>query len=215
MQDSAAKAAATPLTPEQLLERYLDGDDDAFRRLVERYEQKLYAFLVRMTGDAHLAEDVFQQAFIKVAKNAAAFDRRASFSTWLYRIARNAALDEIRRRARRADRPAGRDFRDGEEDAGRAAELADTSRRAPLEALADGEAAERIRDILATLPEAQREAFLLKEEGGLDFARIGVVLGCGRETAKSRFRLAVGKIRAEFGLDTGAGRKTPGQDGST
>ncbi len=205
MPDSAAKAAAAPLQPEQLLARYLDGDDDAFRLLVERYERKLYAFLVRMTGDPHLAEDVFQQSFLNVARNAAAFDRRASFSSWLYRIARNAALDALRRRARRP----GEGVRGGGS-GGDAGDIADPSRRAPLEKMAADETARRIREILAALPEAQREAFLLKEEGELDFAQIGAVLGCGRETAKSRFRLAVGKIRAELGL----GATSQKQDGN-
>lgn len=203
MADSAANANHQPErpgasrhdAPEMLLERYLDGDDDAFGLLVARYEEKLYAFIARMTGDGHLAEDVFQQVFIKVAKNAAAFDGRASFSTWLYRIARNAALDELRRRARRPG-----DFGGIEAEN---ANLPDPGGRSPLDKMAVDELAEQVRGILATLPEAQREAFLLKEEGDLDFGQIGVILGCGKETAKSRFRLAVGKIRAGLGLARG------------
>ncbi|MCD8139263.1 MAG: sigma-70 family RNA polymerase sigma factor [Planctomycetaceae bacterium] len=94
-------ATPSPDGPERLLQRYLDGDDDAFGALVARYESSLYAYIVRMVGDAHAAEDVFQQTCIKVAKGAAGFDGRASFSTWLFRIARNAALDELRRQAAR------------------------------------------------------------------------------------------------------------------
>jgi DNA-directed RNA polymerase specialized sigma24 family protein len=75
-----ASASSLPQdTPERLLERYLSGDDDAFGELAGRYEVKLFAFIQRMTGDEHLAEDIFQQVFVKVAKNASSFDGRASF----------------------------------------------------------------------------------------------------------------------------------------
>lgn len=186
-------------TPEKLLERYIAGDDAAFGLLVERYEGKLFAFIARMTGDNHLAEDIFQQVFIKVAKNAAAFDGRASFSTWLYRIARNAALDELRRRSRRPEEPAGtaREF----------GSVRDPDAVSPLDKLTRDELAERMRAALGQIPENQREAFLLKEEGDLDFGEIGAILGCGRETAKSRFRLAVGKLRAILGMDGGAAQR--------
>lgn len=171
MPDRADTASAPP-PPELLLERYLSGDDGAFGMLTARYEGALYAFLARMTGDARLAGEIFRQTFVKIAKNASVFDSRASFPAWLYRIARNAALDELRRRARRS---AGAD-----------------APRAP-------DQPPRVREILAALPEEQREAFLLKEEAGLDFGQIGVVLGCGKETAKRRFRAAVEKIRAVIG----------------
>ncbi len=196
MADRADTAQSPSGTPEQLLGRYLAGDDEAFGLLVARYEDRLYAFLARMTGDAHLAEDIFQQTFVKVAKNAAAFDGRASFTTWLYRIARNAALDEFRRRARRHEGTGMQSNSD--------IDMADASRRPPLDALMEEELAERIRAVLETLPKEQREAFLLKEECELNFDEIGVILDCGKETAKSRFRLAVGKIRAALGVGAGA-----------
>lgn len=184
--------------PEILLERYRRGDDTAFGELVARYEDKLFAFLTRMIGDSHLAEDVFQQVFVKVAKNAGLYDGRASFSTWLFRIARNAALDELRRRKRHPDGPSGeRDL----------SAMADTRVETPLDRLTREELGRRMRAAIEELPEAQREAFLLKEEGDLDFGEIGAVLGCGKETAKSRFRLAVGKLRALLGMDAPERRK--------
>lgn len=176
--------------PEQLLARYREGDDVAFALLVERYEQKLYAFINRMIGDEHLAEDVFQQVFIKVAKNADAFDGRAAFSTWLYCIARNTTLDELRRRSRRSTEPGATP--------GEFGHIADPGAVSPLEKMTREEFNEQMRVAIMALPEAQREAFLLKEEADLDFGEIGAILGCGRETAKSRFRLAVGKLRSSL-----------------
>ncbi len=180
---------ATPsssATPERLLERYQAGDDAAFGQPVARYEDKLYGYLVRLTGDPHLAEDVFSETFVKVAKSAASFDGRSTFSTWLYRIARNAAFDELRRRGRDNSVQVG----SGDLDS-----LKRDGGETPLEKMTREELGEKIRAALLRLPGEQREAFLLKEEADLDFREIGVVLGCGRETAKSRFRLAVGKLR--------------------
>ncbi len=190
--------ASAPPPPELLLERYLSGDDEAFGALTARYETPLYAFLFRMTGNRHLAEDVFRQTFVKIAKNAAAFDSgSASFSTWLYRAARNSALDELRRRARRMGGLAGTTGYPSE------SALTPPEQTAPLDAQSASEAAARVRELLAGVPEEQREAFLLKEEAGLDFAQIGVVLGCGKEAAKSRFRLAARTLRTLFDRSTG------------
>lgn len=180
--------------PERLIERYVDGDEEAFESLVGLYEERLFAFIARFVGDSHLAEDVFQQTFVKVAINALTFDGRASFSTWLFRIARNTALDELRRRRRNP-------VADGEYGRMEYENRADASSLAPLDKLEQDELSERVRTALAGIPQPQREAFLLKEEGGFDFAEIGEILGCGRETAKSRFRLAVGKLRESLGMD--------------
>ena len=177
---------------EAFLERYLSGDALAFEMLVGLYEDRLYGYLERFTGDSHLAEDVFQQVFMKVADKAESFDRRSSFSTWLFRIARNAAVDELRRRRR--DRiTVGFDADDGREPA-------DDS-PTPLESLAGLELRERILAAVAALPYSQREAFLLKEEAELGFQEIADIAGCPKETVKSRFRLAVEKLRAVLAAD--------------
>ncbi len=179
--------------PEQLLARYANGDADAFTALVHMYESRLFAFLARFTLDQHMAEDVFQQVFTKVAMHAASFDGRASFSTWLFRIARNAAVDELRKRRTQPVRP-------GAEEA-QFESLAQAHTDSPLDKLTRDELGQRIRLALAELPEPQRETFLLKEEAELSFDEIGTIMQCGRETAKSRFRLAVGKLRIALGME--------------
>ncbi len=183
---------------ERLLEMYLSGDSAAFETLVRLYEDRLYGFLGRFVGDQHLAEDIFQQVFLKVAENARGFDHRSSFTTWLFRIARNAAIDEIRRRRRQAVRP------------GSSEELLDQADPGPdpLERLAGEETRDAILAAVEALPETQREAFLLKEEAELGFQEIADILGCPRDTVKSRFRLAVDKLRSSLslqGLDPGRG----------
>ncbi|MCL2001162.1 MAG: sigma-70 family RNA polymerase sigma factor [Planctomycetes bacterium] len=184
-----------PDTPEYLLERHLDGDREAFEELVGRYEERLFAFIARMLGDPHLAEDIFQTVWLKVAMRAASFNARVSFSTWLFRIARNTALDELRRRRPPLLRT--------DLEAGRMADLQDRNQVLPLERMTRNELEARIASAIQVLPEAQRETFLLKEEAELNFEEIGVILGCGRETAKSRFRLAVEKLRLALASDGG------------
>ncbi len=179
--------------PEDLLARYVAGDMEAFTCLVRLYEARLYAFLSRYMPDVHMAEDVFQQVFTKVALHAADFDGRASFSTWLFRIARNQAVDELRKRRIQPSRP-----NSAEPDFDR---LSRVQTDTPLDKLARDELGVRIRQALSALPEPQREAFLLKEEADLTFDEIGRVMQCGRETAKSRFRLAVGKLRELLDMD--------------
>lgn len=196
MPEFQAAAAETDIAT-RVLQRHLAGDGTAFGELVAMFEARLFVFIARMVGDSHLAEDVFQQTWLKAARSAASFDGRGAFSTWLFRIARNAALDELRRR--RHDRPASGPEMEA------LANRPDGKTATPLEKMTADELARRVRAALASLPEPQREAFLLKEEAELDFTAIGAILGCGRETAKSRFRLAVEKLRHILGTEGGAG----------
>jgi len=172
-----------------LLAAYAAGHESAFEELVEMAGGRLYAFLERLLGDRHLAEDVYQTVLLRVALRAGTFDRRARFLTWLFRIARNAAIDALRRNAAKtamwpggAPGSGGVDPEPTPEDACEAAD-----ERGILET--------RVREALSRLPEAQREAFLLKEEAGLSFEAIGDLVGCGAETAKSRYRYAVNRLR--------------------
>lgn len=191
-EDMTDPARRTPGQAEALLERYLSGDGEAFTDLVRLYEERLYAFLARFTGDSHLAEDVFQQVFLKVALHGREFDRRSSFSTWLFRITRNAAIDELRKRRRGAVIHG----------VGGSGEYEPSApERTPLEQLAGLELRERILALVDALPEAQREAFLLKEEAELGFDEIAEIAGCSRDTVKSRFRLAVEKLRTALAMD--------------
>src|ERR1044071_8232358 len=82
------------------------GDPDAFRVLVERHSRSLFRLAFRMTGNEQDAEDVVQESFLRAYRQLAKFDDRASFGTWLYRIATNCSLDLVRSKKRRSDRMA-------------------------------------------------------------------------------------------------------------
>ncbi len=194
--DPAADAALPPAMPfaseEELLRRYLAGDDEAFEQLVDRTGDRLFSFIGRFLGDWHEAEDVYQLVWVKVARRAGSFDGRSRFTTWLFQVARNACLDSVRRRKRR--RTISLAPKQGE-DAPEALDTLAADEASPGDTAADEELGRRIRDAVRALPAEQREVFLLREDADLTFEEIGALLGCGKETAKSRMRYALRRLR--------------------
>ncbi len=182
---------------ERLMLRFQGGDARAFEVLVRRHRTPLFSFLHRLTGDRGRAEDLCQEAFLKVVRASGTWEPRARFQTWLYAIARNQAVDEARRQA----------FRRAEPLEGCAAEAA--SEDPPPDGLAEGALLRpRLEAALAALPEEQREVFLLREYAGLRFPEIAEVTGVPENTVKSRMRYALEALRerlAALGIGPGAG----------
>ena len=167
-----------------LMLRYQDGDVSAFETLYRRHKDPVYRYLLRMSGHPDAAEDVFQEVWGKIVKARDKYRPTARFTTFLYRVAHNCFIDHVRRNRRHAGAA---EFRpELVSDDGESLELT-TERQL---------AKRRLAEALGTLPEEQRDAFLLHEEGGLNVDQIATVTGCNRETAKSRLRYAVAKLRA-------------------
>ena len=167
-----------------LMLRYRDGDVAAFEILYRRHKDPVYRYLLRLCGQAEAAEDVFQEVWGKIIRARASYRPTAKFTTYLYRVAHNCFIDHIRRSKRHADNTVLDPERHGDD-----AESPETATERSL-------ARERLEAALVELPEEQRDAFLLREEGGLSVDEIAAVTGCNRETAKSRLRYAVNKLRA-------------------
>ena len=167
-----------------LMLRYQDGDVAAFETLYRRHKDPVYRYLLRLCGQAEAAEDVFQEVWGKIIKARESYRPTAKFTTYLYRVAHNCFIDHIRRNKRHA----GNALLDPEQH-GDGAESLETATERSL-------AKERLEVALVDLPEEQRDAFLLREEGGLSVDEIAAVTGCNRETAKSRLRYAFNKLRA-------------------
>ena len=161
-----------------LMLRYQDGDVAAFETLYRRHKDPVYRYLLRLCGQAEAAEDVFQEVWGKIIKARESYRPTAKFTTYLYRVAHNCFIDHIRRNKRHA----GNTVLDPEQ-YGDGAESLETATERSL-------ARERLEAALVDLPEEQRDAFLLREEGGLSVDEIAAVTGCNRETAKSRLRRA-------------------------
>ncbi len=166
-----------------LMLRYQDGDTAAFETLYRRHNDALYRYLLRLCRHPATAEDLFQDVWGKIIKARANYRPTAKFTTFLYRVAHNCFIDHVRRNKRHANNT---DL-DPEVHAD-PAELPDTLVERSL-------AKERLALALRDLPEDQRDAFLLHEEAGLSIDEIASVTGSNRETAKSRLRYAVNKLR--------------------
>jgi RNA polymerase sigma-70 factor, ECF subfamily len=175
---------------EELMLSYGGGDADAFEALYRRHRGPLYRFLLRQVNDSAIAEELFQDVWMRVIDSRERYEPRARFTSWVYAIAHNRLMDFYRASGRAR-------FLAQEE----SAEVLDNlpADDIPPDALIDRKrAAERLLAALSGLPEVQREAFLLQQEGDLSVEEIGAVTGVSRETAKSRLRYAVAKLRASL-----------------
>ena len=182
---SLAYAQVMPHTPDDsaLMLRYGGGDVQAFEILYGRHKDAIYRYLLRLSGHRDSAEDIFQDVWGKIIKARESYRPTAKFTTFLYRVAHNCFIDYVRRNKRHMTNTVLDPESHG--DPGESPEMA-TERCL---------ARERLEIALYTLPDEQRDAFLLHEEGGLSVDQIATVTGCNRETAKSRLRYAVGKLR--------------------
>jgi len=167
-----------------LMLRYQDGDTAAFETLYRRHNDALYRYLLRLCRHRATAEDIFQDVWGKIIKARASYRPTAKFTTFMYRVAHNCFIDHVRRNKRHANNT--------EFDP----ELHPDTSEQPDTIAERSLAKERLVVALRDLPEEQRDAFLLHEEAGLNIDQIASITGSNRETAKSRLRYAVNKLRA-------------------
>lgn len=172
-----------------LMLRYRDGDVRAFELLYERHKRPLYRYLQRMCRNPQVADDLFQEVWSKVIASRARYEARSQFNTFLFRIAHNCVVDHFRRAGRRAQT-----FEDGSDEAEEHA--AGASHEEPDQAAAEAQLRAAFKRALGDLPNEQRDVFVLYEESGLSLEEIGKVTGVAMETAKSRLRYALAKLRA-------------------
>jgi RNA polymerase sigma-70 factor, ECF subfamily len=181
------------------------GELRHFDVLVDRYKNRLMSYLDHRVPDRHQAEDLVQEAFLRLFRAAAdgGYSAEASVSTWLFTIADNCATDHLRASSRRrltletdAGKPGGN---------GSASVLDARPSPAvdPVEAAVHSESQRRADALLNMLPEEQRRVVALKVLGGLTVAEVAVVVGCPLGTAKSRLLYGLRKIEALLARDKG------------
>ncbi|MEO8371039.1 MAG: sigma-70 family RNA polymerase sigma factor [Candidatus Solibacter sp.] len=173
-----------------LVARARTGDTDAFRVLVERHSRALFRLAFRMTGNQQDAEDVVQDSFLRAYKQLSRFDERASFGTWLYRIAVNCSLDLVRSRKRRNEHiaPADSDMDDP-------ILSLPANDPAPDRLALSGEVRERVAEAMTELSASERTAFVLRHYEGMCIEEVSRVLGCQPGAAKHSVFRAVQKLR--------------------
>jgi len=183
---------------EALMLAYRDGDAAAFEQLYGRWRGRLFRYLVHQSGDRTLAEELFQDIWLKVIGARLHYEVAAKFSTWLFRIAHNRLIDHWRASGRRATEALSSYDDDDDPPDDMRPELAAPAHETPEKWFERRDLAERMAGAIARLPAAQRETFLLAEEGEMTLAEIAAATGTSRETAKSRLRYALAKLRADL-----------------
>lgn len=173
----------------QLMLAYARGEIRAFETLYSRHRGALYRYLVRQARDGEVANDLFQEVWSRVVTNRARYEPRAKFRTFLFTLAHNCFIDHCRRTRARPQSL-------GVEDADAADLLPAADESRPERELERGEDTRRYRAALASLPAEQRDVYLLHEESELSLEEIARITGVGAETAKSRLRYAVHKLKA-------------------
>jgi RNA polymerase sigma-70 factor (ECF subfamily) len=185
----------TEATDEVLMIRFQSGDRSAFAVLLRRHQAPLYNFVFRHLRSGTAAEDVVQEAFVRVVQSVAEFKHEARFSTWLYTIARNLCIDHMRKGALRRhpslDAP-----KPGAEDGGPTLGEQTADPRPNVErAAGSGEIRERVLAAVSELPDQQREVFLMREVSNLPFREIAQIVGVPENTVKSRMRYALERLQ--------------------
>jgi RNA polymerase sigma-70 factor (ECF subfamily) len=184
----AARAPGSVPDDATLMLRYRDGDVRAFEILYERHKAPLYRYLQRLCRSRQTADDLFQEVWGKVIASRSRYEVRAQFNTFLFRIAHNCAIDHFRR----SGRPQDKFTQDVDE---LAEELGAAEHERPESLASEAQLRQDFRAALEQLPTEQRDVFVLYEESGLSLEEIGKVTGVAMETAKSRLRYAVNKLR--------------------
>lgn len=165
-----------------LVSRCLAGDKDAFDALVARYERPVYNLVYRVVGNHHDAQEITQDAFVRAYQALPTFRQGAGFYTWLYRIATNLSLDEIRRRRRRPVVLDG-DMTQGDD------------REDPQDALVQGETRHVVHAALQTLPPEHRTIIVLRDLLDLTYEEIAQIQHLPLGTVKSRLNRARRMLR--------------------
>jgi len=175
-----------------LIQRYRDGDADALGELVELHRRVLYGYIVNMVQGRDDADEIFQETWMKVIRKIHLY-RDKNFGGWLIRIARNSVIDRVRRR-----RPVS--SLDAETAAGTPLIelMAEKSELAASTAAAATDLGQRIEQAVATLPEEQREVFVLRTKAEMPFKEIARLQKTSINTALARMQYALKKLRDEL-----------------
>lgn len=182
------------ITDEALLERFRSGDPRAFEELMRRHRNALYNFIQRSVRHPQTAEEILQDAWLRMIQGARDFQRASKFSTWAYTVARNLCIDHARKAVHRRhpslDEPTRRD-----EDGPSLGERLPDPDAAVDRAVIGNELQLRLAEAIESLPAEQREVFVMREYSNLPFKEISEIVGAPENTVKSRMRYALERLQ--------------------
>lgn len=178
----------------ELVKKYCEGNKESFEILVNRHLRSVYFYCLKMVGSEE-ANDITQETFVKVWKNINKFDLNKNFKVWMFRIARNSALDHLRKKQPTIFS----ELKNVDEDILPEETVADV-REGQEELILKAEREQDIESALSTLSAGTREVFLLYYREELNFQEIADALGQSVNTVKSRHRRGLVELRKFFGL---------------
>lgn len=177
-------------TDQELVQRSLAGDTDAFHELVERYQQKVFNLALRMTNNHEDALDIAQESFVRVFRSLKTFKGDSSFSTWLYRIVNNLVLDELRKHRRRPLVVMSTDAVVSTDEGEHLLEFRGPESLQPEEQVVRAETRREIELALRSVSPEHRLVLLLRDVQGFSYEEIAGILNVNIGTVKSRLNRA-------------------------
>jgi len=192
------------LTDGELLDSYANGEESAFREIVSRYKNGLYAFLRLFLNRHELVEDVFQETFLQLFTSRESFDRNRPLRPWLFTIAANKAKDALRKWQRTNAIPIGTMGDSEDLSFDDVLNSVTSDRTMPYEELQKSETAFRVRQIIADMPENLREILVLAYFNRFSYKQMAEILSIPIGTVKSRLHTAVGRFAKEWKASVGS-----------
>ncbi len=181
-------------TDSELVADYLAGEEAVLEELVEKYLKPLYNFVYQLTHDSGAAEDIVQDVFVKMWKNLDSFDREKKFSTWIFAIAKNAALDWLKKK-----RSFSFSFFSSEAEANGLDEIEDDSAWHGNDLLELIDNRKDIEKLLSTISSEAKTILLLHQVHGFSLMEVSQIMGQSSNTTKSKYRRAILNLRKLVG----------------
>ena len=180
---------SSKITDQNLVTQYIQGNEACLEMLINRHKDRIFTTIILIVKDSYIAEDLFQETFIKIIKNLkkGKYNEEGKFLPWAIRIARNMAIDYFRK-MKRMPTITGSDG----EDVFRKIKLAVDNRE---EEMIRNEKETMVRDVISRLPEEQRQVLILRHYGDLSFKEIAAMTGVSINTALGRMRYALNNMR--------------------
>jgi len=191
----------------EVIARFMDGDEDAFRELINHYKNGLYAFLKRFLNHHDQVEDVFQETFLQLYNSRSSFDPTKNLRPWLFTIAANKAKDALRKQQRTAAISISSIATPEEMSFGDALDVIGSRDKMPLEELARDETAMMVRQIISEMPENLREILILSYFNQFSYKQMAEMLSIPIGTIKSRLHTAVAVFAKEWKATAGSSKK--------
>jgi len=188
----------------ELLVRYMAGDEDAFSEIVSRYKNQLYAFLRKFLNQQALVEDVFQDTFLQLYASRDKFDTDRALRPWLFTIAANKAKDALRKMQRRSEISLGTAATAEDVSLDDLFNMLSSYEQTPLDEVSKDETAQRVRGIIADLPENLRIILTLSYFEQFSYKQMAEILSIPIGTVKSRLHTAVLQFAKKWKSDNGS-----------